>query len=213
MTTPHPPKKSSTDYQQLTQIRSSIFRPPPALFPTPLSLTKIATASASTTFRQTPFGHSLRVHMERTIFSHAPRFCLSKLAVKPTATGAVAGDKQNRSARDPPTNENSRPSSTQHPVSRNQHRASAIHQCMNPPIHQSVSRLSSVVLLTKEDQPSPRYQPSTPQPSTSLRYRSQKMVQVMVRVAPHKTPVFIGLVHWYGCTPRYAPSRPQPAWD
>ena len=51
----------------------------------------------------------------------------------------------------------------------------------------------------------PRYQPSTPQPSTKLRYRSKKIVRVMVRVAPHKTPVVIGLVHWYGYLPRYAP--------
>src|ERR1043166_4966342 len=51
----------------------------------------------------------------------------------------------------------------------------------------------------------PRYQPST-----KLRYKSKKMVRVMVRVAPHKTPVVIGLVRWYCYFPRAPPPHPGP---
>ena len=69
VTNPATPKKSFVDLQQLTKIQPAIFRLPPPLFPTPLSLTKFVSTSARTASRQTLFRHLLRVYMESRIFS------------------------------------------------------------------------------------------------------------------------------------------------
>jgi hypothetical protein len=68
LATPHTPKKPFVDLQPLTQAQSGIFRLSRPIFPTPLSLPKIATPSASTTFRQTLFRRPPRVFMREQFF-------------------------------------------------------------------------------------------------------------------------------------------------
>src|ERR1043166_4634088 len=67
-TTPPTPKKSFTDYQQLTKLQSGVFALPPPLFSLALSLKKIISHYVSTASRQTHLPHSLRPYMREELF-------------------------------------------------------------------------------------------------------------------------------------------------
>ena len=60
-------KKSFIDFQQLTKLRTKTFRPRPALFLPPLSLTISPTICVRATYRQRYFGPALPVYVEGQI--------------------------------------------------------------------------------------------------------------------------------------------------
>ena len=147
----------------------------------------------------------------------------------PTATGAIAGGQEDRSTCGPPDTRHPTPcprSSTNPPIQQSNNppaariehpapsiREPSIHQSTHPPIRRQAIRPNPTKSDRHFDPPRQPPESSIAHPVSTRRpwYTSAPgWVRAMVQVAPHKTPVVIGLVHWYGYFTRWAPPNPGP---